>query len=34
MAYKNIKKIGKKNYNFYKILPVNWSQFGESDGYS
>lgn len=34
MAYKNIKKTGKKNYNFYKIVPVNWSQFGEIDGYT
>jgi len=34
MAYKNIKKKIKPDYNFYQILPVNWTQFGASDGYT
>ena len=34
MAYKNIKKKNKPDYNFYKIVPVNWLQFGDSDGYT
>ena len=29
MAYKNFKKKKGPSFDFYKILAVNWTQFGE-----
>lgn len=34
MAFPGIKKKLNKNYNFYKVLSVNWTQFGAPDGYT
>ena len=34
MAYKNIKKNFGRDWNFYKILSVDWVQFGAPDGYT
>ena len=34
MAYKNFKKKKGPDFNFFTILPVNWTQFGAPDGYT
>lgn len=34
MAFPHIKKTQGRDFNFYQILPVNWTQFGAPDGYT
>lgn len=34
MAYPYIKKTIGKDFNYFKIVPVNWAQFGAPDGYT
>ena len=34
MAYKYVKKNIGKDFNFFQIVPVNWTQFGSPDGYT
>jgi hypothetical protein len=34
MAYKNFRKKKGPSFDFYKLLAVNWTQFGDSDGYT
>lgn len=34
MAYPYFKRTIGKDFNFFQILPVNWTQFGASDGYT
>jgi hypothetical protein len=34
MAYPGIKKKTGKSFNFYKLLEVDWEQFGAPDGYT
>ena len=34
MAYKNITKKQGRDFNFFQVLPVNWTHFGAPDGYT
>jgi len=34
MAYKHFKKTQGRDFNFYTIVQVNWTQFGASDGFT
>jgi len=34
MAYPGLKKTQGRDFNFFQIVPVNWTQFGAPDGYT